>query len=221
MGDELSIAGRVGMVARFKPLHNGHAVILETIGKKADEFLIGLGSANIYDHRNPWTADESRGMIDAFLSPRLTNYAFIEVIDLFDGPKWRLQILDRFGALDAFVTANDYVRTLLDNDYTILHPLAVIPPASRTPVTGTDVRYAMATSVPWRPLVPPAVADYLTEKGLVERFRTEFGLETLARAVEPIIRPEIGDRDRDRNINGDGDRDKDGDADGDGGGPRP
>ena len=32
----------------------------------------------------------------------------------------------------------------------------------------------------WKNLVPPAVAAYLQDRGLVERFRREFGLATLA-----------------------------------------
>jgi nicotinamide-nucleotide adenylyltransferase len=42
------------------------------------------------------------------------------------------------------------------------------------------VRRAMARGEDWRTLVPTAVARWLDERRLVERFRREFGLATLA-----------------------------------------
>jgi hypothetical protein len=38
----------------------------------------------------------------------------------------------------------------------------------------------MARGEDWRALVPPAIAGYLDRNGLVDRFRREFGLATLA-----------------------------------------
>jgi hypothetical protein len=45
------------------------------------------------------------------------------------------------------------------------------------------VRQAMAEGDGWQEMVPSAVADYLTQNQLDQRFRREFGLQTLAMAV--------------------------------------
>jgi nicotinamide mononucleotide adenylyltransferase len=42
------------------------------------------------------------------------------------------------------------------------------------------VRKTMARGGDWRDLVPKEVADYITARQLDERFRREFGLQTLA-----------------------------------------
>jgi hypothetical protein len=42
------------------------------------------------------------------------------------------------------------------------------------------VRRRMARGEDWRSLVPPRIARYLDERALVDRFRREFGLATLA-----------------------------------------
>ena len=121
-------------------------------------------------------------MIDLVLAER-SNYELVEIEDLGDGPRWREMIVDRFGPLCAFATANQYVRSLLEEDYEVIHPVTLIPQERRVPVDGTMVRVAMARGENWAPLVPPVIVSFLRERGLVERFRREFGLETLALAV--------------------------------------
>jgi nicotinamide mononucleotide adenylyltransferase len=108
------------------------------------------------------------------------NYTLVPVPDLDDGPRWRLQLLDLFGPLDCFVTANPYVARLMKDDYPVLRPVMLVPEAERVAVEGRMVRRAMAHGDDWQALVPPEIAAYIVSRGLDERFRREFGLETLA-----------------------------------------
>ncbi len=118
-------------------------------------------------------------MLQLALSER-ANFTLTPVPDLDDGPRWRLLILDLFGPLDAFVTANPYVANLLRDDYVILRPVALVAPEARVAIEGSMVRRALARGGDWRALVPPEIADYIAARQLDERFRREFGLETLA-----------------------------------------
>ncbi|HSJ56224.1 MAG TPA: hypothetical protein VLC95_03535, partial [Anaerolineae bacterium] len=104
----------------------------------------------------------------------------LPVADLDDGPRWRLMVLDLLGPLDLFVTANPYVASLMRAGFALAHPVQLLPVAERVPVDGTLVRREMARGPGWRDLVPPDIARYITSHGLDERFRREFGLETLA-----------------------------------------
>ena len=180
---------RLGMVARWKPVHLGHAVVLETLVEKGEQVLIGIGSSNRYDLQNPFTAAESAAMIRRVLQGR-GDCTIVEVPDLGHGPRWRAMVVDLLGPLDLFVTANPYVRELMREVYPVVHPLQLIPPERRIAVDGTGVRKAMARGEGWRDMVPPAVATYLEEEGLVQRFRREWGLQTLALdAPQPIDSP--------------------------------
>lgn len=164
----------IAMVARWKPVHLGHAAVLRGLSDAAGRVVIGIGSSNKYDARNPFSAAETSEMIRRVLAGR-TNYTLIEVPDLGNGPRWRLMVRDLFGPLDAFVTANDYVRSLMQDLYPLLHPAALVAPRDRSRLTGTQVRRAMlAGGSDWQALVPRCVADYLIENGLVERLRREF-----------------------------------------------
>ncbi|HFD39743.1 MAG TPA: hypothetical protein ENJ31_07860 [Anaerolineae bacterium] len=170
---------RIGMVARWRPVHRGQAAVLRALCDRAAEALIGIGSANRYNVRNPFTLEETMDMIHLVLAGR-ENYRLIPVPDLDDGPRWRRLVLDLFGPLDCFVTANPYVASLLADDYPLLRPVDLVPPEERVAIEGRMVRRAMAQGDGWRDLVPPEVADYIAARRLDVRFRREFGLQTLA-----------------------------------------
>lgn len=171
---------RIGLVARFKPLHHGQAAMLEAVCQSAEHVLIGIGSCNRYNLRNPFTVYETQEMLYHFLEKRATNYSILFVPDLDDGPRWKEQIAQLYGPLDAFITANDYVKSLLEPDYTVIHPATFVPKDKQTPLCATEVREEIARFGDWKALVPAEVSEYLEKAGLIERFRAEFGLETLA-----------------------------------------
>ncbi len=187
--------GRTGVIGRFKPLHNGGAVLLEELCRKAEHVVIGIGSANIYGIRNPFTAEESKGMTDAYLSPRFSNYEFV-LVDQFghlpeysDGKRWTQEVLKLYGDLDAFVSGNEYVRELLAPHYNVIESYLIVPPEKRIHLSATEVRIEMARGESWRAMVPEEAEKYMEGNNLVERFRREFGLKTLASLAEGYHSP--------------------------------
>lgn len=181
---------RIGLVARFKPVHLGHLAVLEAALARADRLRVGLGSANRHDLDNPWSAAESAEMIRRALGAEAGRVDLVEIEDLGDGPRWAALVCERLGPLDLFVTANAYVRQLLERRYALAPMVALVPPERRVRVDGRGVRRALALGEGWRELVPAAVADYLEAGGRVERFRREFGLATLAREAPVPTHPE-------------------------------
>ena len=170
------------MIARWKPVHLGHAAVLEGLVDHADEVLIGIGSSNRYDVRNPFTAEESEAMIRLVLGEP-GGYTVLPVPDLGHGPRWRAMVTELFGPLDLFVTANDYVRDLMREVYRVVHPVTLVAPERRVPLDATAVRRALAQGEGWKEMVPVAVANWMQDEGLDRRFRREFGLATLALGV--------------------------------------
>jgi len=171
--------GRVGMVARWQPVHRGHVPVLRALCDRASQAFIGIGSSNRHNLHNPFTIEETKDMIRLVLADR-ENYTLIAVPDLDDGPRWRAMIIDLFESLDLFVTDNPYVASLLEKDYTIIRPVMLVPDDEKVPIDGTLVRREMARGDGWRRLVPNEVADYISDHQLDERFRRQFGLQTLA-----------------------------------------
>ncbi len=170
---------RIGMVARWQPVHLGHVPVLHTLCERARHALIGIGSSNRYNLRNPFTLDERMEMLRLVLY-EWENYSLIAVPDLDDGPRWCELVKDLFGPLDLFVTDNPYVISLLSEDYKLIKPVELIPKDKRIAIDGSLVRLAMAKGEAWQDLVPNEIEDFITIKRLDERFRREFGLQTLA-----------------------------------------
>jgi nicotinamide-nucleotide adenylyltransferase len=174
---------RTGLVCRWKPVHLGHAALLETLCLRSEKVLVGIGSANRRNARNPFTAGESARMIELVLAPRFGNFEILEIPDLDDGPRWAVMVRERFSELDLFVTANEWVRELMTPLYAVAHPASLVPREKHVPIDGTLVREALARGGDWRSLVPTSVARYLESEGLDRRFKREFGLEVLAGSV--------------------------------------
>jgi len=167
--------------------------MLEAMCQHADQVIIGLGSSNKYNLRNPFTVEESAGMVQAYLSSRFSNYHLVHVPDFAhlteysDGKKWKEYLVEHFGSLDHFVSGNDYVTELLKDTYDIIHPATLIPPEQHVRIRATEVRLKMARYEDWKVLVPETVAEYLESNGLVDRFRSEFGLQSIAASLEGNI----------------------------------
>ena len=87
---------------------------------------------------------------------------------------------DLFGELDAFATDNPYVASLMSDVYEVVRPVELVPRERRVALDGTTVRLALARGDAWQQLVPEPVRRYIVEKRLDDRFRKEFGLETLS-----------------------------------------
>jgi len=185
MIDEKVGLGRIGLIGRFKPLHLGGYQMLEAACDQAQHVVIGVGSCNKYNTRNPFTAQESEAMINEALLPEHGNYSVIFIPDFGhlpeyrDGSRWRGHVLEQFGDLDGFVSGNDYSRELLKKDYELIYPWDIIPREKWVRVNSTDVRIEMARAGDWQSLVPEPVADYIERNGIVDRFVKEFGLQTL------------------------------------------
>jgi len=178
---------KIGIVGRFKPLHLGGASLLSSACENADEVIIGIGSSNKYNVRNPFTAEESKEMIDEFLKKKYSNYNIIFVPDFGhlvgceDGQKWKEYVFEKFGQVEVFVSGNDFVKNLLKEKYKVLNPEEIIPKDKSIKLRASLVRNQMAKGEDWESLVPSEVADYLIKHKLVERFNEEFGKETLDR----------------------------------------
>ncbi len=179
--------GIIGTVGRFKPVHKGHAIMLEALCKNAEHVIIGIGSNNKYDYRNPFTAQESAAMIDLVLKPHYSNYSIVEVPDFDNGPVWRQHVLTLYGPLDAFATANDYVRSLLKDDYRLILPVTLVPKEQHIYLNATMIRVAIARGEPWQHLVPATVVSYITQHHLDQRFCNEFGLATIAAHAHDVL----------------------------------
>jgi nicotinamide-nucleotide adenylyltransferase len=80
-GDSMNI-----VLGRFQPLHNGHITILEHALARGDT-TIAIGSAQLgHEENNPWTGEERKQMLQAWLGNRTAEIVLID--DINDPPNW-------------------------------------------------------------------------------------------------------------------------------------
>ena len=151
----------LGIIGRFKPLHNGGHNLLKEACKRAEHVLIGIGSSNVYDSRNPFTAKESKEMIDRSLGKEFDNYTIIFIPDFFNGEKWKNYIINKFENIEYFVSGNNCVRDLLKNHFKLLSPEDLILSENKIELNATQVRLEIRNGNNWKNLVPKEVALYL------------------------------------------------------------
>ncbi|MBR9703832.1 adenylyltransferase/cytidyltransferase family protein [Candidatus Pacearchaeota archaeon] len=193
---DINNLGRVGLVGRFKPLHLGNLKLLEEVCKKADSVLIGIGSSNDYSYRNPFTVQESEDMIRSSLD--FSNYDIIHIPDFYEGKKWGENIRLVFGDLDNFVTGNDYVKEIISQYYNVVDSFEIVGGERKNRISSSQVRYEIARNGDWKKLVPKIVADYIETNGIVNRFRKEFGIQTMEKHLEKSFREETVETERAR-----------------------
>ena len=172
------------ILGRWQPVHQGHRAALISICERFDRVMVGIGSSNVYDYRNPFHINEVEEMIHLVLRD-FSNYSLVSVIDMPDDDAWCREVQHRFGEPDVFFTANPYVTHLLKNQFRLAHPATVIPDVRKVAVSATMVREALARGTDWRGLLPEAIAGYIQAHHLDERFRRDFGLHTLM--METIV----------------------------------
>ncbi len=174
----------VAILGRWQPVHLGHQAALQALCERFENVLVGIGSANVHDYRNPFSLGEVTEMLRLSLAA-YSNYRLAPIPDVHAEPEWRRLAIDTFGNSARLVTANPYVRSLLEGQFSISRPVDFIPNDRKIAVTATMVRREMARGGNWQSLVPAETAAYILQNRLDQRFRREFGLHTLA--METII----------------------------------
>jgi nicotinamide-nucleotide adenylyltransferase len=174
----------VAVLGRWQPVHLGHQAVLEALCERFERVVIGVGSADTHDYRSPFSLAEVSDMLHLSLKD-YNNYELAPIPDLLSDPEWCRLAAEAFQGIPRLVTANPYVRSLLEGRFAISHPADFVPEERKIRVSATMVRGEMARGDGWKTLIAPEIAAFIIENGLDLRFRGEFGLHTLA--METII----------------------------------
>jgi nicotinamide-nucleotide adenylyltransferase len=158
------------LVGRFQPFHLGHLRMVETIrtGRPDAGLLLAVGSAEeSYTWKNPFTAGERFEMIDRALGPLGgARVHIVPVADIRRHAQWVRYLESFLPPFDRVYTNNPLTRLLFEREgYAVESP----PLFDRAKYEGAHIRTCLARDRGWRPLVAPAVAEYLTEVGAPHR----------------------------------------------------
>jgi len=156
-------------IGRFQPYHNGHQSVLEHIARKADEIIIGVGSAQLSHHiDNPFTAGERVMMITRSLESLDCPYYVIPIEDIQRNSLWVAHVRSMAPPFDICYSSNPLVVRLFKEAGVKVQSPAMY---ERDTLSGTEIRRRILAGEPWKNLVPPAVVQVLKEIDGIGRLR--------------------------------------------------
>jgi nicotinamide-nucleotide adenylyltransferase len=157
-------------VGRFQPFHKGHLFAIKQALKKFDKVIIGIGSTNVIDERNPFTFEERKAMINKVLVKFKRRYKIIGIPDFFDDIAWRNYCLEK-ATFDVVITGSDWVRRCFKGVKPVIKPAFLKPKKYK----ATRIRKFIKEGKKWENLVPTAVAKYIKKIKGDERIRKLIG----------------------------------------------
>ena len=113
---------RALIVGRFQPPHAGHLYLIEASLAIADQVVIGIGSANIIDEKNPFApAYRERVLRHALVKQGIDpkRVTFIQLDDLGDNEEWgdmTYKKASKDGAISAVIGNSDWVNGIFETE---------------------------------------------------------------------------------------------------------
>ncbi|MGA8303429.1 MAG: nicotinamide-nucleotide adenylyltransferase [Thermoplasmata archaeon] len=158
------------LIGRFQPLHRGHLAVVREIrsARPDDELILGIGSAQeSYTWKNPFTSGERAEMIArALREAEIDRVVAVPLPDIQRHSLWVRYVESLLPPFERVYTNNPLTRLLFEQArYPVESPSLV----ERSKFEGATVRDHLARDEGWRPLVPPAVVEYLVELGAPAR----------------------------------------------------
>lgn len=153
-------------IGRFQPFHKGHEHALKELFKRFDRIVIGIGSINISNEKNPFTFEERKKMIKDALKEFKGKYKIIGIPDFFNDSKWANYCMKK-AKFDVVVTGSAWVERCFKGIKPVIKPKFLKPKKYK----ATRIRELIAKNKKWENLVPKAVANYIKKIKGEERIR--------------------------------------------------
>jgi bifunctional NMN adenylyltransferase/nudix hydrolase len=163
------------LIGRFQPFHNGHAALLKQALESADRVLVVLGSSfRARNAKNPFTWEERAAMILAcFDDADARRIAFVPIRDYYNDARWAASVeagvqaaMEKAGCATPRLVLVGFHKDA-SSAYLKLFPQWSFKASERQgDIDATPLRgfYLDGNGHSWatlRPLVPPAVIQYL------------------------------------------------------------
>jgi cytidyltransferase-like protein len=155
---------------RTQPPHIGHISMLEAACREAGVVIIGIGSANKYDAKNPYFAVEREMMLKKSLEDKgLTNYRFVHAPDLGSDEEWK-DYVARNAGVDKYtkiVSGNDWVEKIFAG-YEVISSYDIIP--EQIDISATKLRQMIVDENPeWKRYAATGTLYYFEKFGGKDR----------------------------------------------------
>jgi nicotinamide-nucleotide adenylyltransferase len=145
------------VVGRFQPFHLGHKYLIERALEICENIIIGIGSSNISDAKNPYSYLKRKRFVQEFIndegiSPRVVK--IVAVSDYPDDSVWFSQLIKTTGKIDVSIGDNEWVNGIFENENI---PIVRIGYFKRRTLEGTKIRKLIIEKGQWEDKVPASI----------------------------------------------------------------
>ena len=149
------------LIGRFQPFHNGHLYLIKKALQKVDKLIIGIGSANIIDERNPYSTNLRQEIIEIVAKEEKLSDKIIQIIsldDFYNDKRWLEQIQKKAAKFDLVVGNNEWVNRILEKAG---YPILRIGFYQRFKYEGEKIRQLIREGKKWQDRVPKYLISLL------------------------------------------------------------
>ncbi len=109
---------KVGFVlGRFQPFHRGHQYLIEKALEQCESVIVGVGSVNVEDEKNPFSFEDRKKQISEALKKQKYYSRIISIIPLDDNPDddvWLAELLKKAGKIDVVFGNNEWPNEIFE-----------------------------------------------------------------------------------------------------------
>lgn len=145
---------KIFFLGRFQPFHLGHLDAL--LKERNSEIIIGIGSTNKKDHKNPFPYKLRKKIIEKIIKEHRIRAKIIPIPDMESDEEWMDFVSNLIDKRDLIYSGNSYVLNLFKNNGYKTKKVKLYKN-----ISGTLIRGLMKDKKEWRFLVPDIVKKEL------------------------------------------------------------
>jgi nicotinamide-nucleotide adenylyltransferase len=128
------------VLGRFQPIHKGHQYLIDRALEQCDEVVIGIGSANVQDEKNPFSFEQRLQQIQRILSEKKYRGRTVSIVAVDDDPDdavWLKVLINKTGKIDVVFGNNEWPNGIFEKaGYKVIR----VPLYKRHIYEGTKIR---------------------------------------------------------------------------------
>lgn len=151
------------VIGRFQPFHLGHKYVIEKALEVCDKLYVGIGSAQIFDEKNPYSAEKRKLFLEKFLKEEKLESRIIDVLTIDDFPDddvWFKRLKPRIPGVEIIVGDNEWVNGIFERHGI---PALRIGYYRRHILEGTKIRDLLKEKKSIARRVPQYISSYLKD----------------------------------------------------------
>jgi len=105
------------VIGRFQPFHLGHKYVIEKALDLCDRLYLGIGSAQIFNAQNPYSAKKRKQFLELFLKEEGIKDRIINILTIDDFPDddiWFQLLIKRIPNVEVIVGDNEWVNGIFE-----------------------------------------------------------------------------------------------------------